>query len=88
VRRAWIRARVRSGSTDHAVKLVEVACRDLAEARFRFNRRCNVPAIPGSLMPAVVATLEWPERGIRVAEVHHQSGSPVPADAKLAGQRP
>ena len=56
--------------TYHAVKFAKYGYRYLAEVQFRFNRRCDMRAMLGSLLRALVATPKQPKRGLRVAEVH------------------
>jgi hypothetical protein len=54
--------------TYHSVKFVKYAHRYFAEVQFRFNRRCDLRAILGSLVHAMVAAPPSRGRGIRVAE--------------------
>lgn len=56
--------------TYHAFDFAKYAYRYLAEVQYRFNRRFNLRAILGRLVHASVATAPWPERKIRLAEVH------------------
>ena len=60
--------------TYHAIKFAKYGYRYLAEVQFRFNRRYDMHAMLGSLLRALAKTPRQPERGIRVAEVHRQSG--------------
>jgi ribosomal protein L37AE/L43A len=57
--------------TYHAIRFAKYAYRYLAEVQFRFNRRYNLQSILCSLLDAFVRARPRPERGIRVAEVHH-----------------
>jgi ribosomal protein L37AE/L43A len=57
--------------TYHAIKFAKYAYRYLAEVQFRFNRRYDLRAILCGLLTALVRAPRRPERGIRVAEVHH-----------------
>lgn len=56
--------------TYHAFDFAKYATRYLAEVQYRFNRRFDLRAILGCLTQAAVATAPWPERTIRLAEVH------------------
>jgi ribosomal protein L37AE/L43A len=56
--------------TYHAFDFAKYATRYLAEVQYRFNRRFELRAILGRLTHAAVATVPWPERKIRLAEVH------------------
>ena len=55
----------------HAVKFAKYAYRYLADVQFRFNRRYDLRAILARLLTALVRAPRRPERGIRVAELHH-----------------
>jgi hypothetical protein len=67
--------------TYHAIKFAEYGYRYLAEVRLRFNWRYDMRAMLGSLLRALVATPRQLERGIRVAEVHRQSGESISSSA-------
>jgi hypothetical protein len=54
----------------HAIKFAKYAYRYLAEVQFRFNRRCDLRAILGRQLTALVKTPRRPECGIRIAELH------------------
>jgi len=56
--------------TYHAFDFAKYATRYLAEVQYRFNRRFDLRAILARLAHAAVATAPWPERKIRLAEVH------------------
>jgi ribosomal protein L37AE/L43A len=56
--------------TYHAFDFAKYAYRYLAEVQYRFNRRFDLRSILGRLVHAAVATAPWPERKIRLAEVH------------------
>lgn len=56
--------------TYHAFDFAKYAYRYLAEVQYRFNRRFDLRAILGRLVGAAIATAPWPERKIRVAELH------------------
>ena len=47
--------------------------RYLAEVQYRFNRRCDLKAVPAQLLHPAVLTRPRPERVIRAAELGRQS---------------
>ncbi len=57
--------------TYHALTFANHGHRYLVEVQFRSNR-CDMRAMLGCLLKALVATPRQPERGFRVAEVHRQ----------------
>ena len=56
--------------TYHAFNFAKYANRYLAQVQYRFNRRFDLSAILRRLVSAAVVTAPWPERKIRLAEVH------------------
>lgn len=67
---------VKTALTDtyHAIEFAKYGCRHLAEVQFRFDRRCDMLAMFGSLLRALVAAPKPPGRRIGVAEAHRRSG--------------
>jgi hypothetical protein len=60
--------------TYHAFDFTKYAHRYLAEFQFRFNRRFNMKSTLHALPGSLVAARPSPERWLRLAEVHRQSG--------------
>ena len=56
--------------TYHAFDFAKYAHRYLAEFQYRFNRRFDMRAIFTRLLAALVAAPAWPERRLRLAELH------------------
>jgi ribosomal protein L37AE/L43A len=56
--------------TYHAFDFAKYANRYLAEVQYRFNRRFDLSVILRRLVHAATVTGPWPERKIRLAEIH------------------
>lgn len=57
-----------------SIKFAKYAYRNLSEVQFRFNRRSEMCAMLDSLLRPLVSSPKQPERDIRVAVIHRQSG--------------